>query len=73
MAKFKWVVEFEVDETWVADGFNLTKERAFDMLQHDLSFAYEHELKASIIKAPSNTSIAKVQGYKTVEAFLASG
>jgi hypothetical protein len=26
--RLKWIVEFEVDESWVADGFELTNERA---------------------------------------------
>ena len=26
--KFKWTIQVEVDETWVADGFNLTDDSA---------------------------------------------
>lgn len=63
-SKFKWVVEFEVDETWVTDGFDLTDERALQMLQDDLSFAYEHELRAKVLKAPDAKLIRKAQGYK---------
>ncbi|MCR4308101.1 MAG: hypothetical protein NUV80_06090 [Candidatus Berkelbacteria bacterium] len=62
--KFKWTVEFTVDETWVADGFNLTDERALQMLSHDLQFAYEHELGAKVIKAPSKDDILRCQGYE---------
>lgn len=68
-AKIKWIVEFSVDETWVADGFNLTKERALTMLQNDLSSAYGHELSAKIISKPADTVVAKLQGFKTVAEF----
>jgi hypothetical protein len=61
--KFIWTVEFEVSENWVADGFDMTDERAFDMLQNDLTYAYPHELKARVVKRPNENAIAKVQGY----------
>ena len=64
MAKFKWTVEFTVDETWVADGFDLTDERAHAMLNEDLRFAHSHELKAKVIKAPTALEVAKAQGFK---------
>lgn len=72
MKTYKWTVEFEVDATWVAGGFNLTDERAHSMLTNTLPYAYDTELKARVIKAPSNKSIASEQGYKTVKAFLES-
>jgi hypothetical protein len=64
MARFKWTVEFEVDETWVADGFDLTDERALQMLANDLSYAYGHELGAKVLKAPKPEAVRKAQGYK---------
>ena len=70
--KFKWTVEFSVDESWVADGFNLTDERALDMLASDLSYAYGHELGAKVLTAPDAKAIAKVQGFKSVEAMNAA-
>lgn len=60
---FKWVVEFEVDETWVADGFNLTDERAHLMIQKDLAYSYPSETSAKVIKAPKMEEIMEVQGY----------
>lgn len=73
MAKFKWTVEFEVDEVWVADGFVLTDERALDMLSNDLRYAtIGTELTAKVVSAPSNNRIAKAQGYRTVREYLAS-
>jgi len=43
---FRWVVEFTVDETWVADGFNLTDETATEMLAHELSGVIGHHVYA---------------------------
>lgn len=58
----KWTVEFSVDEIWVADGFDLTDERALDMLSSDLAFAMpEVELQAKVIKAPSRRKIQRIQ------------
>jgi hypothetical protein len=60
---YKWTVEFEVSADWVADGFNLTDERARQMIAGDLEWAREDELKAKVIKAPKASAIAKEQGY----------
>lgn len=62
--KFKWVVEFEVDEIWVADGFDLTEDRAIEMLSEELPYAnIDGELNAKILKSPDKNKILKVQGY----------
>ena len=71
--KFKWTVQFEVDETWVADGFNLTNERAHEMLANTLTSAYNHELKAKVLSAPDQEKIAKAQGYQSLADCLARG
>ena len=60
---FKWVVEFEVSDNWVADGFEMTDEVAQEMLQSRLGYAYETELRAKVIRKPVASAIAKVQGY----------
>lgn len=60
---FKWTVEFEVDETWVADGFDLTDEQALDMLWSQISTAYRIEISAKVINRPRAASIARAQGY----------
>lgn len=65
---FKWTVEFTVDETWVADGFDLDDERAEEMLRNDLRYAYCEELGAKVIKAPSRRSINVAQGYPADDA-----
>lgn len=62
-SRFKWTVEFEVDEVWVADGFNLDDERAQEMLLVDLGYARPHEVSAKVISAPDPKSIKKAQGY----------
>jgi hypothetical protein len=61
--RFKWTVEFTVDQTWVEDGFDLTDERALSMLAHDLSSAYGHEIDARVIEAPDQADIRLTQGY----------
>lgn len=60
---FKWTVEIQVDQSWVADGFDMTDERAHSMLAKTLPFAYGHELKAKVLSAPDPELIAKAQGY----------
>lgn len=61
---FKWIVEFEIAESWIEDGFDLTDDRALDMLSHDLRYAnIGTELGAKVLKSPSKESIRKVQGY----------
>lgn len=63
--RFKWTVEFEVDEVWIADGFNITDQRALDMLSNDLQFAnIGTELGAKVLSAPDPTAIRKAQGYR---------
>lgn len=61
--KLKWVVEFSVDQVWVEDGFDLSDERALEMLAADLNFALKEELGAKVLKAPSAEKIRKLQGY----------
>lgn len=62
--KFKWTVEFTVDEIWVADGFDLTDDRARDMIASDLAWAQGSEVAAKVLKAPDPAAIRKAQGYK---------
>jgi hypothetical protein len=63
MKRFKWVVEFEVTENWVADGFNIDQRRAFNMIESALPFASGAEFKATVIKAPDAKLIRTTQGY----------
>lgn len=61
--RFKWVVEFSVAPNWVEDGFELTDERALDMLTSDLLWAYPDELGAKVIRRPAAATIRRFQGY----------
>jgi hypothetical protein len=72
MAKFTWTVRLSVDKTWVEDGFDLTDERAKDMLRNELPQAYDFEVAAKVIKAPDPEKIAKVQGYKSAQEMMAA-
>jgi len=63
MAKLKWTVEFEVDASWVADGFNLTDERARDMLSNEIPYARPDELCAKVVRMPRPETILREQGY----------
>ena len=63
MKTFKWVVEFEVTENWVEDGFNITNQKATGMIENVLPFASGAEFKATVIKAPDAKLIRKTQGY----------
>ena len=65
---FTWTVEFQVSRTWVEDGFDLTDERALDMLSEDLSYAnIERELKAKVLSAPDPHEVAQAMGYKDAD------
>jgi hypothetical protein len=65
MAKLTWTVEISVEKLWVSDGFELTDERAQDMVLNDLQFAMGHEVKCKVIKTPDREIVAKLQGYKS--------
>ena len=64
MKTFKWVVEFEVTETWVEDGFDITQDRAADMMANALPYADGSEFKAKVLQAPDAKLIRKTQGFK---------
>ena len=56
----KFTVEFEVDARWIADGFDLTDERAGTMLEQALPFANsETEIRAKVVKRPSKAAIKR--------------
>jgi hypothetical protein len=65
VAKFKWTIEIEVDEVWIADGFDLTDDIANRMVLRELNYADEHEVTAKVVKSPSVESVRKAQGYYT--------
>lgn len=63
MAKLKYIVELAVDETWIADGFDL-KDRhdVIHILQNVLPYAHTSELGGRIISKPKLKIIKKLQG-----------
>lgn len=65
----RWVIEIAVADSWVADGFQMTDERAVKMLENELPYAYSHEFTAQVIKAPDPEAIRQLQsGYEEVPA-----
>lgn len=61
---FAWIVRFDVAPEWVADGFNLSDERALTMLGRTLGMAcMSTELAARVLAAPSALRIVREQGY----------
>ena len=63
MKFIKWVVEIQVEESWIADGFNLTEERLHNMVSKDLAYIFSTEIKTKILNKPSTQRIKKLQGY----------
>lgn len=69
---YKWTarVNVEIADLWVADGFDLTPERAeeifTDAIDAVLTTAHGHERKVSvsITRAPDPKAIRKEQGYE---------
>lgn len=52
-----------MDKSWVADGFDMTDDRALEMLAKFLPFAEERELGTRVIQRPDKKLIQKIQGY----------
>lgn len=63
MSKLEWTVRIYVDPKWVEDGFNLTDEKAREMLENFLPFAYSSELGAKVIDGPHPKIIRQLKGY----------
>lgn len=61
---YRWEVEIAVSETWVEDGFDLTRDRLLDMLSKELGYAYGYEYSGRIMASPYAVDIRKAQGYK---------
>lgn len=62
MKKFRWTVEIEIDETWVADGFDLTDERAHNIMCAALGHARSTEIRCRVTRRPPLVDINIVQG-----------
>ncbi len=70
MSKLKWTVELYVDDNWVADGFDLTDERAKGMLAKALPYSYNSEIDAKVIGRPAARRVARLQGYPTTKEVI---
>ena len=46
-----WTVRFGVAQKQVDDGFEMTAQRAKNMLSNELPFAYDHELFAEVTES----------------------
>jgi hypothetical protein len=63
MAKLKYIIELAVDETWIADGFDIKdKYDVLHILQNVLPYAYASELGGRVISKPKASVIKKLQG-----------
>ncbi len=60
----KWTVEIEVDDSWVADGYEVTPDRLAESVMRDIGYAYPNEVSVKVLKAPAPDKVAKVQGYR---------
>lgn len=60
--RYTWTVQITIDPVWVADGFNITNERAHDIIAHALPHANGHEFSAKVLSAPDPMQIKCEQG-----------
>lgn len=60
-AKLKWTIEIGVDPLWVADGFDMTDERAKQMLEEHIQYAMGHEVSAKVLRRPPEQLIKGLQ------------
>ncbi len=61
---FRWVVELEVAECWVADGYNPDDEDILMMLATRLGWAdFGRELGARVLRRPDQAEVRRVQGF----------
>lgn len=67
MKKWTVLLTLEVDDSWVADGFDMSEriEDIQEKVQSMLPYAYGHEfeVKATIKSAPSKKAIRALMGY----------
>jgi hypothetical protein len=74
VSRFKWTVEIEVDEIWVADGFDIGAyikqsegngpEVLIDMGEAAKWFTTD-EAKVTLVSAPDQKDIRREQGYNS--------
>lgn len=59
---YKWTVEIEINEVWVAGGFEITADRVQQMIQEAIGFARESETRVRVVASPDLKKIRKAQG-----------
>lgn len=69
---YKWILEIEVSETLVADGFRLTDQKWRDWARDGVQFSEASEVRTKVLYSPSPESISKAQGFGSVEEFEAA-
>lgn len=58
----EWTVKIGVDESWIADGFELDPAILKEaILNHILGYAYDDEVSVDILKAPDEATIEAIQ------------
>jgi hypothetical protein len=63
--KFKWTVEIEVTENWVADGFEVHDAILKQAIQNYLlPYSFDHEIKVKVLTAPNPEQIKLIQGHE---------
>ena len=58
-----WVIKISVADTWIADGFDINRDKLGSLLQHLLPYATKGEIRGTVVCAPDKKTIKKLQGY----------
>lgn len=61
---YEWTAKIRVADVWVADGFELTKERLHEMLMEHIGWCTAGEVEAEVVSSPNPEEIRKEQGYE---------
>ena len=67
MKTYEWTVKITATADLVADGFELTHGRAYDMLCRAFPRTDGNLFNAEVISAPDPDEVAQEQGYKDAE------
>ena len=62
--RYKWTLEIEVDESWVADGFDFNENRVQDLTESLIGYAKPGEVSIRVIEAPTANRIREAQGFQ---------
>lgn len=61
MKKLAWIVEIEIGENWVADGFVITPDVIRQMLREVMPEVYDDEIGATVMIEPSTVEVCRLQ------------